>query len=125
MFSNVGAKALMRWYFLLSQVLVVMIHISSDTGVKVKFVLSVVIISNSHIDFVPLPYEVNSCIAVSLMLTCVCVCVFVCVFVCVRVYTSIYREGLICLYHLERQGTGHRCCVEDVSFHCQVPSSLL
>ena len=87
MFSNVGANALMRWYFLLSQVLVVMIHISSDTGVKVKFVLSVVIISNSHIDFVPLPYEVNSCIAVSLMLTCVCVCVCLCVCLCIRPFT--------------------------------------
>ena len=125
MFSNVGANALMRWYFLLSQVLVVMIHISSDTGLKVIFVLSVVIISNPQIDFAPLPDEVNSSIAVSLMLTCACVCVCVCVCVCARVYTSIYREGLICLYQLERQGTGHRCCVEDVSFHCQVPSSLL
>ena len=89
MFSNDRAKALMKWYFLLSQVLVVMIHISSNTGLKVIFVLSVVIISNPQIDFAPLPDEVNSCIAVSLMLTCVCVCVCVCVCacVCIRPFT--------------------------------------
>ena len=90
MFSNVGAKALMRWYFLLSQVLVVMIHISSDTGLKVIFVLSVVIISNPQIDFAPLPDEVNSSIAVSLMLTCACVCVCVCVCVCARARACVY-----------------------------------
>ena len=51
---------------------------------------------------------------VGLLYVCVCVCVF----------ASIHRESFICL-GLEFQGTDQRCCVEDVSFLCQVPSSLL
>ena len=47
---------------------------------------------------------------------------FVCV--CVCVFTSIHREGFICL-GLEFQGTDQQCCVEDVSFLCQVSSSIL
>ena len=42
---------------------------------------------------------------------CVCVCVFVCVWVGVSGF--------------EFQGIDQRCYVEDVSFLCQVPSSLL
>ena len=49
---------------------------------------------------------------------CVCVCVCVCVF------TSIHCEGFIYL-GLEIQGTGQQCCVEDISFLCQVSLSLL
>ena len=45
-------------------------------------------------------------------------------FMCVR-FTSIHREDFICLEELECQGTDQRCCTEDVSFLCQVPSSLL
>ena len=48
-------------------------------------------------------------------------CVYVCVFVCV--FTPIQRKGLICL-GLEFQRRDQRCCVEDVSFLCQVPSSF-
>ena len=40
------------------------------------------------------------------------------------VFTSIHREGFICL-GLKFSGTDQRCCVEDVSFLCQVPSVLL
>ena len=47
-----------------------------------------------------------------------------CVCVCVCVFTSIHLEGFICL-GLEVQGTDQRCCVEDVIFLCQVPSSIL
>ena len=54
---------------------------------------------------------------------CGCVCVGVCV--CVCLFTSIQREDFICLGQLECQGTGQRYCVEDISFLCQVPSSLL
>ena len=36
------------------------------------------------------------------------------------------HEGFICLDQLDYQGTAdQRCCVEDVIFLCQVPSSLL
>ena len=57
---------------------------------------------------------------------CVCVCVRACVCVCMCVCTSIYHEGFICLDQLDYQGTtDQRCCVEDVIFLCQVPSSLL
>ena len=52
-------------------------------------------------------------------------CVCVCVYVCVYVFTSIHCEGFICLDQLEYQGTDQRCCVENVSFLCQVLSSLL
>ena len=45
--------------------------------------------------------------------------------VCVCVFTSIDREGFIRLDQLECQGTDQRCRVEDVSFLCIVPSSLL
>ena len=45
--------------------------------------------------------------------------------VCVCLFTSIQREDFICLGQLECQGTGQRYCVEDISFLCQVPSSLL
>ena len=48
---------------------------------------------------------------------------------CVRgrvfVFTYIHREGFICLVQLGCHGTDQRCCVEDVSFLCQVPLSLL
>ena len=44
--------------------------------------------------------------------------------VCVCVFTSIHLEGFICL-GLEVQGTDQRCCVEDVIFLCQFPSSIL
>ena len=54
-FSNVGAEALIRWYFMLSLVLVVIIHIHSDKWLKVTFVLSVVIIPTPRVDFAPLP----------------------------------------------------------------------
>ena len=60
----------------------------------------------------------NSC-----KLKCVSVCVCVCL--CVCVFMSIYREGFICLDQLECQGTDQQCCVVDVSFLCQVSSSLL
>ena len=43
---------------------------------------------------------------------------------CVCVFTSIHLEGFICL-GLEVQGTDQRCCVEDVIFLCQVPSTIL
>ena len=46
------------------------------------------------------------------------VCMSVCVFAC------IHLEGFICL-GLEAQGTDQRCCVEDVIFLCQVPSTIL
>ena len=46
------------------------------------------------------------------------------VHLCVCVFTSIHLEGFICL-GLEVQGTDQRCCVEDVIFLCQVPSSIL
>ena len=39
-------------------------------------------------------------------------------------FTSIHREVFIFLEHLKCQETDQRC-VEDVSFLCQVPSSLL
>ena len=63
-----------------------------------------------------------------------CVCVYVwcgvvckcaCVCVCVCVFTSIHCEGFIYLDQLGYQGTDQRCCVEDVGYHCQFPSSLL
>ena len=44
--------------------------------------------------------------------------------VCVCVITSIHREGFICL-GLGVQGTDQRCCVEDLIFLYQVPSSIL
>ena len=47
-----------------------------------------------------------------------------CVCVCVCVFTSIHLESFICL-GLEVQGTDQRCCVEDVIFLCQVPSTIL
>ena len=50
---------------------------------------------------------------------CVCVCVCVCVYVCM----SIHSEDFIWL-GLEFQETDQRCGIEDVSFLCQVPSSL-
>ena len=60
-----------------SLVFVVIIHMRSDTGLKVTFVFSVVIIPTPRIDFAPLPEfykqtffpsdEVNSCIPVSLI----------------------------------------------------------
>ena len=50
---------------------------------------------------------------------------YVCVCVCVCVFTSIHCEGFICLDQLECQGTDQQCYVKDVSFLCQVPSSLL
>ena len=56
---------------------------------------------------------------------CVCVCGCVCVCVCLCVCKSIHRESFICLDQLECQGTDQRYYVEDVSFVCQVPSSLL
>ena len=43
---------------------------------------------------------------------------------CVCVFTSIHLEGFICL-GLDVQGTDQRCCVEDVIFLCQFPSSIL
>ena len=42
----------------------------------------------------------------------------------VCVFTSIHLEGFICL-GLVVQGTDQRCCVEDVFFLYQVPSSIL
>ena len=51
-------------------------------------------------------------------------CCSVCVCVCVCVFTSIHLEGFICL-GLVVQGTDQRCCVEDVFFLYQVPSSIL
>ena len=47
-----------------------------------------------------------------------------CLDACMCVFTSIHREGFICL-GLEFQGTDQRCCVEDVTFLCQVPSLIL
>ena len=44
--------------------------------------------------------------------------------VCVFVFTSIHCEGFIYL-GLEIQGTDQQCCVEDISFLCQVSLSLL
>ena len=44
-------------------------------------------------------------------------------YVCVS--ASIHREVFTCLDQLDYQGTGQRCCVEDVFFLWQVPSSLL
>ena len=44
--------------------------------------------------------------------------------VCVCVFTSIHLEDFICL-GLVVQGTDQRCCVEDVFFLYQVPSSIL
>ena len=44
--------------------------------------------------------------------------------VCVCVFTSTHLEGFICL-GLVVQGTDQRCCVEDVFFLYQVPSSIL
>ena len=61
------------------------------------------------------------CVCVCVCVVCVCVCVCARMFVC----TSIHLEGFICLVQLECQGTDQRCCVEDVSFLYQVPSSLL
>ena len=56
---------------------------------------------------------------------CVCLCVCVCMYcVCVCVFTSVHREGFACL-ELELQETDQQCFVEDVSFLCQVLSSLL
>ena len=62
---------------MLSLVFVVIIHIHSDTGLKITFVFSSVIIPTSWIDLVPLPelykqtflrsYEVNSSNPVSLI----------------------------------------------------------
>ena len=49
-----------------------------------------------------------------LQLTCACGCV------CVCVCTSINREGLICHDQLENHEPDQQCCVEDVSFLCQV-----
>ena len=57
--------------------------------------------------------------------SCKLKCVSVCVCLCVCVFMSIYREGFICLDQLECQGTDQQCCVVDVSFLCQVSSSLL
>ena len=51
--------------------------------------------------------------------------VFLLLPVCVCAFTSIHREGLICLDQLECKGTDEPCCAEDVSFVCQVRSSLL
>ena len=51
------------------------------------------------------------------------ICVFLCARVCV--FMSIHLEGFICLKQQDCQGTDQRCYVEDVSFLCQVPSSLL
>ena len=48
----------------------------------------------------------------------------VCLCLCVCVFTSIHCEGVICL-GLEIQGTDQQCCVEDISFLCQVSLSLL
>ena len=42
----------------------------------------------------------------------------------VCVFTSIHHEDFICL-GLEFQGTDQQCCVEDVTFLCQVLLSLL
>ena len=58
---------------------------------------------------------------------CVCVCVRVrmCVCVCVCVCVSIHPEGFICLGQVGYQETDQGCYVEDVTFLCQVPSSLL
>ena len=69
---------------------------------------------------------VSTCVCVC-MCVCVCACVCVCVCVCARMFvcTSIHPEGFICLVQLECQGADQRCCVEDVSFLYQVPSSLL
>ena len=60
-------------------------------------------------------------------LLCVCVCVCVCLrpFYPLCVLTSIHREGFICREQLECLRADQGCCVEDVSFVCQVPSSLL
>ena len=76
-FSNVCAEALIRWHFRFSLVFVVIIHIHSDTGLKVTFVFSVVITPSPRIDFAPLPElykqtflpsdEVNLCKPVSLI----------------------------------------------------------
>ena len=54
-FPDVGASALIRWDFAFSLVFVVTIHIGSDAGLKVTFVLSAVIILTTQTDFVPLP----------------------------------------------------------------------
>ena len=54
-FSNVGAKALIRWDFTFSLVFAVIIHMRSDAGLKVTFLFSVVIIPTPRIDFAPLP----------------------------------------------------------------------
>ena len=50
---------------------------------------------------------------------------YMCVCVCVCVFMSIHLEGFICLKLFECQGTDQWYCVEDISFLCQVPSSLL
>ena len=86
--------------------------------------------------------QLKECYLISKLIVYVCVCVCVCgcgvggcgcvgvgvcvcVCVCVCLFTSIQREDFICLGQLECQGTGQRYCVEDISFLCQVPSSLL
>ena len=58
-----------------------------------------------------------------LIFVCSCVCVCVCVPACV-VHMHIHHEEFICL-GFEFQRTDLRCCVEEVSFLCQVPSLLL
>ena len=40
-------------------------------------------------------------------------------------FMSIQLEDFIFLEQLKCQGTDQGCCAEDVSFLCQVPSSLL
>ena len=69
--------SLMLWHFMFSLVLVVIIHMCSDTGLKLTFVFSVVIIPTPRIDFALLPElykqtffpldELNSCKPVSLI----------------------------------------------------------
>ena len=59
------------------------------------------------------------------MCVCVCVRVCVCVCVCVCVFTFIHREDFICLDQLKYKETDQQCCVEDVSFVCPVPQSLI
>ena len=73
--------------------------------------------------FVLCPYVLTclTCLmcSISYVLAGVCVCVCVCVWV----FTSIHRKGFTCL-SLKFQGADQWCCVE-VTFLCQVPSSLL
>ena len=64
-------------------------------------------------------FRILLCVVVVVVVVVVCVCVCACVFV------YIHREGVIYLKQFKYQGTDQQCCIEEVSFLRQVPSSLL